>query len=519
VKKKLHEIERMSPVARRRFLKGMASLLAAAGADQALRFACDEVAGGVAYADNHAAAKPTYFIEIDLRDQWDHAHVMVAPGLATNTNLRRGSTANQCAMFAPSAELKKTTVNGTDVYLTNDSVALQPHLDNVAMIDCCEVAVGAIHGHEAANPMRSPGRTYNAGGGKMAMFNLDPVANFPQGVEAYYSSTPTPATLHNYHQKQIDSGARNGVAFKGISRSIHTAYHFGAGLPNAELDRLQSLAAIYSAFPEKVEDLRILDTAEQADALVKVLDRVDRRFLERRGLPAAIQDDHVAKLGASRKILHDPNPRIINPKLTAAEATFWKEGVPNQVAGGPVKAQIWESLGIATKLVTNDLVRSIAVEFDYVDFHGGRQEGLVRTMAQQISRPLARMIQKLKEANIFDRTVIAVYCVDGSREAKADSYGNAGKNTVILAGGKIRGGYFGDVRVASNAGDGHEYSYHAPDLTTGAIRPNGALNNDGRVSGASVWRTVMKALAVPDVLCARFPDVAGAAALPFLLRA
>ena len=33
---------------------------------------------------------PTYLIEICLRDQVDFGHVMVAPGLATDANLRRG---------------------------------------------------------------------------------------------------------------------------------------------------------------------------------------------------------------------------------------------------------------------------------------------------------------------------------------------------------------------------------------------------------------------------------------------
>lgn len=515
--KKLHELERMSPIQRRRFLKGMAAVLGAFGADRAMRFACDEVAGGVAYADESQSGAPTYLIEIDLRDQWDHGHVMVAPGLATKGDLRRGSTANQAAVFAPADELKKSTVNGTDVYLTNDSIALQPHLDNIAMIDCCEVAVGEIHGHESANPMRSPGRTYSQGGGRTAMFDLDPVSNFPEGCEAFYSSTPTPATLHNYHAKQLDGAIHNGVAFKGISRSRHTTYHFAGGLPNAELDRIQSLDGLYAAFPEKIEDVRILNSPAEADALVRVLDRVDGKFLEGGRFSDAVRADHIAKINASRKALYDPTPRIVNPRLTAEEEAFWKDGVPDQVGGGPAKAQIWQSLGLATKLVTNDLVRSIAVEFDYVDFHGGRSESLVRTMAKQISHPLGRMIQKLKEANIFDRTVIAVFCVDGSREVKADSYGNAGKNTVLLAGGMIRGGYFGDIRAASNDGQGHQYTYHAPDLVSGNAGTGNADNN-GRIAGKHVWRTIMRALSVPDTLSNKFPDVAGAAPLAFALR-
>src|SRR5690606_15707719 len=154
--------------------KGLGAALAALGADRTLRFACDEIAGGVAYAQGQAEAQPTYFIEIDLRDQWDNGHVMVAPGLATNVNLRRGPEGNRAALYYGGAELRHSTVNGRDVYLTDDSAELEPHLANVAMIDCCEVAVGEIHGHESANPLRSPGRSYSAAGGKLPMFNLDP---------------------------------------------------------------------------------------------------------------------------------------------------------------------------------------------------------------------------------------------------------------------------------------------------------------------------------------------------------
>ena len=71
MKKKLHEIERMHPLERRKFLKGMAAVLGAMGADHALRFACDEVGGGVAYAQGTQAALGTYFIEIDLRELLD----------------------------------------------------------------------------------------------------------------------------------------------------------------------------------------------------------------------------------------------------------------------------------------------------------------------------------------------------------------------------------------------------------------------------------------------------------------
>ena len=508
---KVHELERMSVHERRRFLKSMGAFLGAVAASPAIRFACNELAGGVAYAQD--AAKPvTYFIEINLRDQWDQGHVFVAPGLATNAGLRRGSSGNQCALFYGSAELQKRTVNGTDVYLTQDSMALDPHLDTVAQIDTGESSQGAIHGHESANPIRSPGRSYNKTG-KKPMFDLDKISNFPQGCEAYYSNTPTPASLHNHWQKQLDPAVKNGIAFKGISRSIHTVYHFGAGLAGAELDRKQSKDALFSAFPDRVEDLNVLAKPEYAIALTQILDKVDHRFLSQRRLSPEAQENHRLTLGEAQKQLYVGAPRVISLPLTEEERAFWSAGVPGQVGGGTPKAQIWEQVAYAFKLVSHDLVRTISLEFDYVDFHGGRGEGLVRTMAKQAAIPLARLITKLKEAGIYDRTVIAMYTSDGSRTPGADSYGDDGKNTLILAGGRIRGGYWGDLRVAGNSGSGHDYSYHAPNPVTGQ-----PANNNVRSESASLWRTVMKATGVPDSMTSQFPDVGSAPLLQFLLR-
>jgi hypothetical protein len=511
---KLPELEAMRPRERRRFLKAMGALLGAWGAGPALRFAADEVSGGEAYAQ--AMAQSTLFLEVGLRDQWDQGHVMVAPGLATNAALRRGDEGTQAALFYGSGELREFAVNGTRAFLTADSAELAPHLDSIAFLDCNELAQGNIHGHESANPCRAPGRSYQQTAGKLPMFQNDPVSNFPQGCEAYYASTPTPATLHNFVSKQADPSLKNGMAFKGISRSIHTVYHHAAGLPGAELDRRQSRSALFAAYPDSVEDFNVLRTPQQAQAFTRILQRLDAKALADKQLALAAREGHLTTLTEAQKQLYVGQPRVIHVPLTAQEEALWGSGVPAQVAGGPSKAQLWEQMGWAHKLLSNGLARSVALEFDYLDHHGGRGESLVRTEAQQLARPLARLITQLKAQGLWERTLIAVYTVDGSRAVSADSYGNEGKNTVILAGGKIRGGYFGDLRVAGNSGAGHSYSYHAPD-DSGAPGP-GRTDGRDRTPGARVWRTVMKALGVSDAVCAQFPDVAQAAPLPFALK-
>ncbi|HEX4924340.1 MAG TPA: hypothetical protein VFV50_09645, partial [Bdellovibrionales bacterium] len=80
--KKLDRFEKMSPPSRRQFLKALSLALASPLVPVDLRFACNEILLGKAYAEAQAAARPTYFIEINLRDQWDFAHVFVAPGIA-----------------------------------------------------------------------------------------------------------------------------------------------------------------------------------------------------------------------------------------------------------------------------------------------------------------------------------------------------------------------------------------------------------------------------------------------------
>lgn len=511
----MKDFEDLPPASRRRFLKLMGLALAAPAVPAAIRYAANDMVGQ-AQAEETGLANATYFIELNLRDQWDHGHLFVAPSLATKTDLRRGERGRQAAIFFRPEEMTKGT---TGVYMTPESRVLAPHVDSIAMIDCCELSMGAIHGHEAANALRSPGRSYNTGPGRMAMFKNDPVANFPAGVEAHYSSTPTPASLHSYVQKQLDPSLRNGIAFKGISRSIHTAYHFAAGLPSAELDRIQSKSALFEAFPERVEDLDVLPTAKEAEVFARILNRADPRFLKGRRIPQKAVDGHSAMIAEAEKLLNNGARRIIRMPLSPEEEAYWKEGVPAQAcAPGQSRAQIWEQMAYAFKLVSNRLTASVALEFDYVDVHDERTPEQMAIMTKQVSLTLARMIEQLKKAGIYDRTLIAIYTTDGSRSPAAGSAGNEGKNSIVLAGGMIRGGYYGDIRADAPEGDGHRYGYCAPNLDNGA--PSAPRTDDeGRVPGSAVWRTVMKALRVSDEICSKFPDVASAKPLPFMLRA
>ncbi len=519
----MNSIEQWSRQERRRFLKAMGTMLGAFGATPSLRYACNELAEGVAYADQVALSAPTYFIEIDLRDQWTHDHLAVYPGLATKSNLKRanGSPSAASLFYAPN-ELVKKEVNGTELYLTADSLSLEPHLDSIAILEMNEVAVGDIHGHEAANPCRSPGRTKASGNGRRSMFENERGSNHPQGCEAYYSSTPTPASLHNFYARSTDAALKNGIAFKGIAGGLHTVYHFAGNLTGAELDRKQSASQLYSAFPSATVDVNVLKKPQYADAFVKLMKRVDERFLTARNVNAQTLASHLSNVDRTKNTLYEGAPKVISLPLTPMEESYWKAGVPKpEPRGGNVKAELWKQMAWASKLVTSGLLRTVALEFDYVDFHGVRDEGMVRSMAKQLCLPLSRLIEQLKAANIYNQTVIAVYTADGSREIRLDSTGDHGKNGVLLCGGKIKGGLYGDIRVAGDTSNGHKFSYHAPDEQTGIAKPEGAIDTDNskRTSGATIWRTVAKALEIPDDIAGQFSDVKNAKPLNFVFKA
>ncbi|MCA9707907.1 MAG: DUF1501 domain-containing protein [Myxococcales bacterium] len=505
-------IESVHPLRRRGFLKLAGAMMAAPAVPAAVRFAVNEQLVGEARAFGMESDQPTYFVEINLRDQWDFMHVFVPPGLATHTGLIRGGSGNMCTLFHDQGAL--THHPATNFYTTPDSAALVPHLDQIAMMELSEICTGAIHGHEAVNAMRSPGRSKQMAPGKGEVWLNEPGFT-EQGNDYYYSSTPTPASLHNYWQKQLDPGLRNGVTLKYISR-FHTICHYGAGLADAELTRIQSVDQLFQTFPDTVEDLNILPTPEEAQLLAEVMGRVDERFFERYGYSGMARTRHATNLGEAAGLWHTGEVNIVSMPLTEDEVAYWSADVPDQV-GDNKKANIWEQAAWAFKLLSNDVTRTVALEFDYLDVHETRGQGVMETMGKQCALPLARLIESFKAAGIWDRTTIAVFSADGGRAPSANSYGNSGKNSLLLAGGNVRGGYFGDVGVAGSSGDGHSYHYRVPDPVTGA--PQAAVtDNSGRLSGAYAWRTVMKALQIPDAVVGQYPDVAGVQPLGFMLN-
>ena len=531
------EIRGMSPTQRRRFLKLMGFALGGVGVPAALRFAFSDLALGVKEAQAQAANEGTIFLEYNFRDQVDLMHVFVPPGIATYQNLMRGVNGAETALFYGPAEIKK--VSETQ-YLTPDSLELEPHIADIAIIDTGEAAIGGVHGHEAGNGIRSPGRLMDGGAsGKMPMWLAD--GEHAAGSEELYTTTPTPSTIHNYYQKTLNPGMHNGYAFKGISRAKHSVYHFKASLPDGELDRIKSKEDLVATFPAVVADASMIPSAGEAELLVTMLKQADTRLFNRR-YAAEAGVSHLQQLSQSRQILHIDNPTVVNVPLTEEETLVWKTGIPNQqctegdtvakecgadasnaVGGGHVKAQIWEQFGHATKILGTGVTRTAALEFDFMDLHGDgvRIESVLQTQAHQSARPLARAIQHFKDLGLWQRTLIAIYTLDGSREPKANSYGDSGKGTVILAGGMIRGGYYGDIRPIKDLAAGHDFGFVVADPVTGA--PTGELvsswgDKSKRTPSADIWLTVMKALGIPDDVARQFPDVADGKTLDYLLK-
>ncbi len=538
------EISALPPNQRRRFLKLMGAALAVPAIPAAVRYAFNELAGGVKYAQAAEANAGTIFLEFNYRDQVDLMHVFVPPGLATHSGLKRGVNGEALSLFHDTSALTKSP--RTNHYLTPDSLELLPHVDDIAIIDTGEATIGTVHGHEGGNGMRSPGRVMDGGkSGKKPMYLIDAPVSAANGAgsEQLYTTTPTPATLHNYYQKQLDASLKNGFAFKGISRFKHSVYHYGAELPGAELDRYKSKDSLFSAFPAVAADASLVPTAAQAELLVKMMKSVDSRLFSRRYSQSAL-DNHIAQLDETRNLLHIDNPKVVTVPLNELEAAYWGDGVPSQQctvddktvvecstdtsqdAASSVfaKAQIWEQFGYAAKILGSGITRTAALEFDFMDLHGdgARPQKVLEVQGRQASMPLARIIQFMKDLGVWNRTLIAVYTLDGSRRPAANSYGNDGKGTMILAGGMIKGGYYGDIRVTKDLDDGHEYGFLPPDPSTGA--PAGSPitqwgSPDKRTPSADIWLTVMKALGIPDELAKKFPDVQNGRVHQYMLKA
>lgn len=506
-------IEQVAPWRRRNFMQLLGSMIGGACIPAGVRYAVYDQLVGEAKAGGMAGQVPTYFIELNLRDQWDFTHVFVPPGIVSaGPNLIRGGEGNKCTLFYdPQTEVVQQANN---FYTTPDSAALVPHLDSIAICELNEICTGAIHGHEAVNAIRSPGRTKSQQAGKSPVWENEPGFS-EQGNDYYYSSTPTPACLHNWLQKQVTpSGLKNGITMKYISR-FHTICHYGAGVAAAELTRIQSVDQLFQEFPDTVEDLNILPTAQEADLLEDVLERVDQDFFTRYGYKDIAKTKHAEHLAEAAALWHSGETKLVSMPLTEEEISYWSSGVPDQV-GDNIKAQIWEQAAWAFKLLSNDVTRTVSIEFDYLDVHETRSQSVMNTMGLQCVLPLTRLIESLKAAGIYDQTLIAVISSDGGRSPAANSYGNSGKNTLMLAGRHVKPGYYGDVSVAGASGDGHMYAYHVPDPNTGALAP-AVTDNSGRLDGAHAWRTIMTALDVPSDVLEQYPDVAGKPPLKFMI--
>ena len=259
-----------------------------------------------------------------------------------------------------------------------------------------------------------------------------------------------------------------------------------------------------------------LRTAAQADALRDSLAKLDRRALGARAISSPVVENHVAQLGDARNLLYRGAPKVFSLPLTAAERAYWSAGTPGKY--GRTTIDVWEQAAYAFKLVANDVVQSVAMEVDIGDVHGERTENQMRDQTGIVVGPLVKLIEQLKMAGLYDRTLIIVSTADGGRSPAASSSGDEGKNGVILAGGMIRGGYYGDIRPGAVDGNGQKYAYHAPDLATGAPISNGTEGNDRRLSAAHLWRTMAKALKISDSFAGQFADVSMAGSLPWLLK-
>lgn len=458
-----------------------------------------------------SAAQKTYVIELCIRDQIDFGHVMVPPSLAKATNLKRGENGRAAAIFFDQNKLIEKP-NG--VYLTPESSALGAHVDTIAMVELCELTFGPVHGHEAGSPIRSPGRSRNAGGGRQAMWNGEPGQSNSEG--ATYSSTPTIVSLHNAWVREQSPNRLNGLVIKGTQRHFGI-YHFGAGLAGSELTRFQTVNSLLSAFPSSASvDNNTLKTQAQADAVRDSLGKLDQRALAERSLVPGSVENHLTQLADARNLLYRGAPKTFSLPLTAEEKSYWSSGVPGKY--GRTTIDVWEQAAYAFKLISNDIVQSIALEIDIGDVH---EQRTARQMTQQtgvVVGPLVKLIESLKKSGHYDRTLIIISNADGGRAPAAGSSGDEGKNGFILAGGMIKGGYYGDIKPGAADGNGQRYIYHAPDVATGAPIPTGTEKNDKRLAAAPLWRTMAKALGISDAFAGKFPDVSSAAPMAWLLR-
>jgi len=508
---KFPQLERMNPVERREFLKFVTAFMALPIVSQRTREAIAEVIlGSPAHAQ---AAAPMNFLEVNFRDQWDFQCLFVPPGVAA-------SYANVQNRLPPAGAPIQERRN---FYVTPNAAELRPHLDDIAVIETGEVCVGNVHAHEAANPLRSPGRSYTQTAGKIDMSTVDKrPGGRADGNEVYYSSSPTPAILHNYYNKTTTPMLTNGVILRSTLRGdIHTYYHFEGNLANAQADRFFDKATFLNRFANTTVP-PVTSSAQKHGALVaQFVKRLDDAHLQR-ALANAERAKQGAKADALGTLMTGVNPPPLPLALSAAEEQLWKTGVSGQVIcpGDDanqcvVQGDKWhpsELWAYAGKLFQSGRVRTVAIDFDLSDVHTNRTKFMMDTQAQQSGITLARLINFLKANNLWANTIIAMYTLDGSRSMDTNSTGQDSKNALVLAGGKIRGGYYGDIRFTNN-----NFVYHRPDDAGNPIA-TGTTGGGMRVPAADLYKTVLSAAGVPVTMIDGFADARAGKVLSYLLK-
>ncbi len=506
----------MHPNERRQFLRQASTLLALPLFDASFRASFWDQIGIAHGADT--TAEPRYFLEVNFRDQWDFGGAFLAPGVAAAV----GQSSNIAVFGTP---VKATN----DFFLTPEAAEIAPHLDSVAMMEIGENCIGTIHHHEAGNAMRSPGRSYNEGAGKKDMASTDKrPGGRSGGNEVLFSSSPTPAILHNAACRAANPNLRKGMIIRSSVRAdTHTFYHFEGNLADAQPDRFFDRKTLLQSFTQPLMQSQNSILTAQSPAILNLIKRLDRRYFTEieRQTDQAVHENRLAKVNFAA------NMSTFNLKMTPEEMAQWSDSIPGQfscpdnsaescVVDSAASFNLGEMFGYAAKLFISDTVRSLAIDFDFHDVHTARSPLMLKTQGMQTAKPLARLIKALKDAGIYDRTVIAMYTLDGSRSPTRESTGYFSKNAFILAGGGIKGGYFGDIR---NSGGG--WTYHRPDDNGKPIangisdgNENEAENKSKRVSGQDIYKTIATASGVPAKMIESLPDVKNGKILSYLMK-
>ncbi|SMF57072.1 hypothetical protein [Pseudobacteriovorax antillogorgiicola] len=510
--KKPSFFESMPPIERRSFIKNMSLLLGSAAVPSGVLSDALGLIGETAQAQS--AEKDILFLEVNFRDQWDFGHAFVSPSIAQSyANLSKDGDDGLALFSAPE--------KFGNLYLTAESMPLREHADSVAVLETCELVIGGIHGHEASNATRSPGRSSQGGAGRKDMATVDKrPGGRVGGNEVHYSSSPTPAILHNYMSRQKNPQLANGVILRSSIRSnIHTYYHFEANLANAQMDRFFNRDSFLKFFADQsMPPSGIFGTYREG--LMEILKKVDQGFAKDLQLASQESQNHFKAIDL---IAGKQATDLRQLQLSPDERSYWTDGIPGQLqcdenvamntcseASGTMN--LGEMFGYVDKLFKSGQVKTASIDFDHNDIHTARGEHVLRTQGIQSAVPLSRLISSLKAAGLYDRTLIAMYTLDGSRSPKRNSLGYDSKNGVILAGGMIKGGYYGDIKF-----DNQTVSYHRPN-DQGIAISNGTSGRDQRVPGADIYRTVAKAMGVSNQVMSGIPDGAAGKTLSYLLK-